>query len=591
MPEDLIYRFAFKLEFGELASKVADTAIKLVRRMDKDWMSVGRRPSGICGACLILAARMFNFRRTVTEVVYIVKVTTATLQKRLDEFKLTATSGLTVDDFLNDVDLESAHDPPAFYEKQEEFIKTKKTRKRKRRGQLPEDDENENQEEADADPNKRHKTTAPNTDDTSPTVELRRDAEGFAIPPQPAQPQSEFDDFADATEEDTVHALETIAKKFSGEEAAIGTSDGEDEDNDDAGSSTTSITTAPKRKGPRPGNRKREIVVPAAWARDEEAIEEDIENQIREITGDPKLAEMVFDPNTTEHVRLFNYAQMKAKKHMADFARENPSKNIRDHEEILEDEFADDPEVQNCLLSEEDIARKEKVWTNENKSWMRIQQIKEYQKRLAANGPPKRTRNRKPKPRMGEGQTSPASTAGEAAVTVMKSRALSKKINYIAVEGLFDEMDVPGGRTLGSAETSRVTSRAGSSVPESPSASDSVMNDGDSEMGDAGDDDESDYIRPAKSSATTPSSTSAPAQSKNLPPPATEESEDEDEDEDDEDLEDYEEYEEPADSTWKKLSNRDRGVEDAPDEDAQSGGEEDYDEGNDMGEIDVFGDD
>ena len=64
--EDLIFRFAAKLEFDTLTNKVAETAVRLVQRMDRDWMVMGRRPAGICGACLIMAARMFNFRRSVS---------------------------------------------------------------------------------------------------------------------------------------------------------------------------------------------------------------------------------------------------------------------------------------------------------------------------------------------------------------------------------------------------------------------------------------------------------------------------------------------------------------------------------------------
>jgi len=39
------------LEFGEETPKVAADAMRLVQRMDRDWMQTGRRPAGICGAC------------------------------------------------------------------------------------------------------------------------------------------------------------------------------------------------------------------------------------------------------------------------------------------------------------------------------------------------------------------------------------------------------------------------------------------------------------------------------------------------------------------------------------------------------------
>ena len=99
-PEDLIWRFATKMEFHQETAKVAEDAVRLVKRMSRDWMVMGRRPSGICGACLLMAARMHNFRRTVREVVYIVKVTNHTIQNRLQEFNYTESSKMSVEDFL-----------------------------------------------------------------------------------------------------------------------------------------------------------------------------------------------------------------------------------------------------------------------------------------------------------------------------------------------------------------------------------------------------------------------------------------------------------------------------------------------------------
>lgn len=45
-----ILRFAYKLEFGEKTHEVSNTALRLVSRMKRDWLSMGRRPSGLCGA-------------------------------------------------------------------------------------------------------------------------------------------------------------------------------------------------------------------------------------------------------------------------------------------------------------------------------------------------------------------------------------------------------------------------------------------------------------------------------------------------------------------------------------------------------------
>uniref|UniRef100_A0A8C3VYV3 Transcription factor IIIB 90 kDa subunit n=1 Tax=Catagonus wagneri TaxID=51154 RepID=A0A8C3VYV3_9CETA len=108
-----IPRFAHLLEFGDKNHEVSMTALRLLQRMKRDWMHTGRRPSGLCGAALLVAARMHDFRRTVREVISVVKVCESTLRKRLTEFEDTPTSQLTVDEFMK-IDLEEECDPPSY---------------------------------------------------------------------------------------------------------------------------------------------------------------------------------------------------------------------------------------------------------------------------------------------------------------------------------------------------------------------------------------------------------------------------------------------------------------------------------------------
>lgn len=112
-PSHYISRFSALLEFGDETHKVATDAVRLVQRFDRDWMTRGRRPAGICGAALLLAARMNNFRRSIQEIVQVVKIADTTLKKRLEEFKATPSGALTLADFRN-VWLEDEMDPPAF---------------------------------------------------------------------------------------------------------------------------------------------------------------------------------------------------------------------------------------------------------------------------------------------------------------------------------------------------------------------------------------------------------------------------------------------------------------------------------------------
>ncbi len=132
VPEDLIWRFAAKLEFYRDTNKVAESAIRIMKRMRWDEMTHGRRPAGICGAALVMAARSHNYRRTVREVVYVAKVTMVTLQNRLDEFANVPSANMTIDEFNTQDFLQAHHDPPWWY-KQSTDWKDKHTRPRKRK--------------------------------------------------------------------------------------------------------------------------------------------------------------------------------------------------------------------------------------------------------------------------------------------------------------------------------------------------------------------------------------------------------------------------------------------------------------------------
>ena len=50
------------------------TALRLVSRMKKDWMHFGRRPSGLCGAALLIAARLHAFNRSVYDVIKVISL-------------------------------------------------------------------------------------------------------------------------------------------------------------------------------------------------------------------------------------------------------------------------------------------------------------------------------------------------------------------------------------------------------------------------------------------------------------------------------------------------------------------------------------
>ena len=58
-------------------------------------MTVGRRPNGLCGAAILIAAKIHGFRRTPAQIVKAVHACEETIRKRINEFKDTKTAQLT----------------------------------------------------------------------------------------------------------------------------------------------------------------------------------------------------------------------------------------------------------------------------------------------------------------------------------------------------------------------------------------------------------------------------------------------------------------------------------------------------------------
>ena len=112
-PTVYVYHFAKHLNFSSKQTKVLKDVLRIIHRMSRDWMVQGGRSSDICGAALILAVHMNNFRRSVREVIYVVKVADLTIQKWLDEFKDIKSGGLIVEE-LGNIWSEQAHDPPSY---------------------------------------------------------------------------------------------------------------------------------------------------------------------------------------------------------------------------------------------------------------------------------------------------------------------------------------------------------------------------------------------------------------------------------------------------------------------------------------------
>jgi transcription factor IIIB subunit 2 len=60
--------------------------------MKRAWICIGRRPNGLCGAAILIAARYHGFKRNINQIIKVVHVCEETIRKRLDEFKTTQTA-------------------------------------------------------------------------------------------------------------------------------------------------------------------------------------------------------------------------------------------------------------------------------------------------------------------------------------------------------------------------------------------------------------------------------------------------------------------------------------------------------------------
>lgn len=377
---------------------------------------------------------MHNFRRTVREVVYIVKVTNHTIQNRLQEFKFTESSNMSVEDFLKQDFLESSHDPPSFYRNTEEYKKLTEEKGRKRKRVTAADDEEQTGEgsntgQSDTGPQQRKAVEAGADLSKEPAINYTRDADGFIVPPLPSQIPRDIprDESNDVGEGENTESLDRLAHEF-----------GDEIDKQ------VDQSLDPQSKGK---DRRTQLPINEEWVQDEE----ELEGQIHEIFNDPL---------TLEHTRAYTNASQRATVHTHWALQQRPQRQVSMSAEINEDEFADDLEVMNCLLSPEEARIKETIWVNQNKEWLRSHQEKVFRRKVEAERP-KQTRKRRKRARMGEGQTSPASSAAEAAINVAKDRAWSKRINYDAIRSIFD---IPNSGGLGSAATSRKTSLAGSTL-------------------------------------------------------------------------------------------------------------------------------
>ena len=86
--------------------------------MSRDWITIGRRPSGLCGAAILISARYHGFNRSINQIISVVNVCDETIKIRLREFSMTEIANLTKEEFesfdLNINESVCGNLPPSF---------------------------------------------------------------------------------------------------------------------------------------------------------------------------------------------------------------------------------------------------------------------------------------------------------------------------------------------------------------------------------------------------------------------------------------------------------------------------------------------
>lgn len=424
-PSVFIQRFVSKLDFPTEndGRKVMRDAIRLVQRMNKDWISEGRRPAGVAAASVLLACRINNFRRSKLQIMQMAMIGEGTINDRLKEFRATDAATLTIRDFQA-TNVDSSANPPAFT-RNRETERAEEVARAQRETRDPLDD--------------------PSIRDIYEFVMETAEKQGLA------RPDSEF--FRDMQSLETEAGIKEGSIPFEKEDGKAIIAD-----------ELRQMDASEKAKGK----------VKAKLAGSTE--NKDLEEFSKEETGEPKAAEAadkpdelstkpnqssttpappakLHDPIEDRQARI--QAILKRHNHpivnLTDFTQKWDPKGsgISSDPEHLSD--VDDDEIDAVLLPPHLVQQREQVWLTLNKDYELDQAHKRNKKEAdIMAGTYKEPRKRK---RPANGATAAASqgrregggeeegepqTANAAAAGMVRKKQFSRKINYNAVSNLFD---------------------------------------------------------------------------------------------------------------------------------------------------------
>ena len=115
-PSLYMHRFCSKFNFGNKSKEVEKTALKVLQFMKRDWITTGRRPQGLCGACILISAKLHKLNININNLSEILHICNETIKKRIEEFSLTKVANMSMEEFqnFNEKHFYPGADPPAF---------------------------------------------------------------------------------------------------------------------------------------------------------------------------------------------------------------------------------------------------------------------------------------------------------------------------------------------------------------------------------------------------------------------------------------------------------------------------------------------
>ncbi|CAK9781462.1 hypothetical protein CC85DRAFT_282717 [Cutaneotrichosporon oleaginosum] len=463
-------RFANRLDFGSKATVVAREASRLVKRFKADWMTAGRRPAGICGACLVIASRMNDFLRTPEEVAQVVKVSPQTIKKRLQEFAKTAMASKSVAEWraMTDAELEAPNKdelPPVVKEQ-----RAREERKRRLETAAAEDDDSESRGSSrggtpatPSAPRSKRQRVAPKAmepaDDGNEAAADAAIAE-VALNIGESDGEGEDENLEELSKEDYVGDIQRAGddselarnerrrerrRLFRGVKATAG-SDEDDEELDELAADAEDFDDKLDAKEDDKEEDRAAIAAsggfkdlpePPSWD-DKEAVYKYIEVNIFGDEGD-----LLYQSTADKHARIERWLRGRQPKDViSEMRRVQWAHHKREYDakqsiyQSLSD--IDDDELENIYVMEEgEQAARARMWLSHNARWLeedkerqikRAQRAEEMEAKRAGKAPRKSSKRQK--------RTAPFASAREAIDNFAATKKFSNRINMDAIRRL-----------------------------------------------------------------------------------------------------------------------------------------------------------